>query len=94
MKDKPQNGVEEPKEAPKPTPTPPVSSNNEVPGHQPQPAPGPVVPMPQGQPIAASTATSHHNMSDYYNRTTTQAYPHQMAYGNVPYPQQQYSYAG
>ncbi|EFA00133.1 protein TFG [Tribolium castaneum] len=91
LKDKPQNGVEETKEAPKPTPTPPVT---EAPSHQPQPVAGPTaVPIPQGQPIAASTATSHHNLNDYYNRTT-QSYPHQMAYSSVPYPQQQYSYAG
>jgi protein TFG len=92
LKDKIQpNGIEEVKEAPKPTPTPPVSSNNDPQSGQPQPGPGPVLPIPQGQPIA-STATSHHNLNEYYNRTTP-SYP-QMGYGSVPYPQQQYAYAG
>ncbi|RZC41169.1 TFG [Asbolus verrucosus] len=95
LKDKAQaNGIEETKETPKPTPTPPVASNNEASTHQPAPVQAPGIPnqIPQGQPIA-STAASHHSLTDYYNRTSTAGYP-QMGYGSVPYPQQQYPYGG
>lgn len=95
LKDKVQhNGVEEVKEIPKSTPIPPATSNTETSHSQQTSGPSPVsLPnqMSQGQQIASTAAGSHHNIGEYYSRTSTPSFP-QMGYGTMPYPPHQYSY--
>lgn len=81
------NGVEESKETPKPTPTPPV-------GHEQSSQPPSLPSQAPQNPAGATSAASHPNLNDYYNRTSSSGYPQVSAYGNVPYPQQHYSYPG
>jgi len=73
-------------EAPKDVPQGP-HSNHEVPENRPQSVP--VVPTP---PMPASIASQNPHIADYYGRTPTSGYP-QISYGNVPYPQQHYTYS-